>query len=254
MRIAIVGYGKMGRIIRNLAVTQGHRVTVVIDPYVDAPEVTGRTLDGVSTAVADVAIDFSAAAGIEQRLDAYAAEHLPAVIGTTGWYDRLEEISGKFKDSDCAIMWSGNFSLGVHLFFAIVRQAALLCNSFPSYDPMVVEAHHMEKADSPSGTAAMIGTILLEALERKERVETGRLDRKRDANEIHIASLRGGYVPGTHTVMFDSPVDTIEITHRARNREGFAYGALRAAEWITNGKRGFFSLQDMLSDLMPATT
>lgn len=250
MRIAIVGYGKMGHVVREVALREGHQVVAVIDPRSDKSEVTGKVCDEASLHGADVAIEFSVPEGMEQRMLTYAEAGVPAVVATTGWYDRLEAIGKSIKASDCSIIWSGNFAIGVHLFFAIARRAAQLMDRFPAYDPVVQELFHAAKADSPSGTSLMLGNILLDELSRKDRLETGRLDRKREATEIHLSSARGGANPGTHTLIFDSPVDSIEITHRARSREGFATGALQAAAWICDGRRGFFKLEDMLKDLL----
>lgn len=253
MQIAIVGYGKMGRLVRTLAIGEGHGIAAIIDPNVHEPEVTSRSCDPGSLAGSDVAIEFSAAEGMLDRLRVYAETEIPAVIATTGWHAHLDEARGMLAKTDGAIIWSGNFALGVHLYFSIVRAAARLMDHFDQYDPSVQELFHAGKADSPSGTAVMLGNILLEELKRKEACETGRLDRKRADSEIHVSSARGGYHPGTHTVVFDSPADTIEITHRARNREGFAMGALQAAAWISDGKRGFFGLEDMLADMRDRT-
>jgi len=251
MRVAVVGYGRMGHLIRQVALGGGHSIVAIVDPYATDSEVTSKVLTKDALADAEVVIDFSVAELAVDHIQLYAKLALPAVIGTTGWYPHLPAVQEAMKATDCAIIWSGNFSLGVHLFFALARKAAALMNNFPQYDTLVHEMHHAGKADSPSGTAVMLGNILLEELEAKNQLETGRLDRKRADSEIHVSSTRGGFIPGTHTLLFDSPVDTIEITHRARNREGFAYGAVQAAAWITSGRRGFFSLDDMLTDLIP---
>lgn len=250
MRIAIVGYGKMGHVLHEAALRQGHTVVSVIDPHGSAGQITHRDLTASALSGADVAIEFSVPEGIEGRLDTYVAAKVPAVIATTGWYGQLDSITARMDGKDCAIIWSGNYAIGVHLFFAIARKAASLMNRFATYDPVVQELFHAGKGDSPSGTSLMLGKILLEELDRKERLETGRLDRKRTADEIHLSSARGGANPGTHTLIFDSPEDSIEITHRARSREGFVTGALQAAEWIRDGRKGFFTLDDMLRQLL----
>ena len=251
MRVAIIGYGKMGKLIRSLALSEGHDIVLVVDPMATENEVTSKHLEAQSFGDVDVAIDFSVPSSIIDNMRFYSEMKIPAVIGTTGWYDRMDYVKTEVASEGCALLWSGNFSLGVHLFFAIVRHAASLCNLFPAYDVMVHEWHHNAKADSPSGTASMLGEILLSQLRQKQSVETSRLDRTRRSTEIHVSSSRGGYMPGMHEVVFDSPVDTIELIHRARNREGFAYGVLRAAEWISDGRKGFFSIDDMLSDMFP---
>ncbi|HPE94304.1 4-hydroxy-tetrahydrodipicolinate reductase [anaerobic digester metagenome] len=246
MHIAIVGFGKMGRQLHEAAISSGHEVVSIIDPHVEDPRVTHRTLTSQALAGADAAIEFSAAEGIEERMNLYCETSTPAVIATTGWYDKLDSLKKLESHPGCAIIWSGNFSIGVQLFFSIVRKAASLMNNFPEYDSLVQEWFHAAKADSPSGTAVMLGNILTQQLNAKDKLETARLDRRREKQEIHISSVRGGYSPGVHTVLFDSPVDTIELTHTARNRDGFVSGALKAATWITAEKHGFFSIDDML--------
>ena len=246
MHIAIVGFGKMGRQLHEAAISSGHEVVSIIDPHVEDPRVTHRTLASQALAGADAAIEFSAAEGIEERMNLYCETSTPAVIATTGWYDKLDSLKKLESHPGCAIIWSGNFSIGVQLFFSIVRKAASLMNNFPEYDSLVQEWFHAAKADSPSGTAVMLGNILTQQLNAKDKLETARLDRRREKQEIHISSVRGGYSPGVHTVLFDSPVDTIELTHTARNRDGFVSGALNAETWITAEKHGFFSIDDML--------
>lgn len=249
MQIAIVGFGRMGHVVYQSAIRGGHKVVSVIDPHSNAPEVTAKTCTVDSLNEAEVVIEFSVPENVEDRMRTYTKAKIPAVVATTGWYDRLESIRKEFSDTDCSIIWSGNFAIGVHLFFSIIRQASALMDKFPTYDPVVQELFHAGKGDSPSGTSLMIGNIMLEELDRKDRLESARLDRKRADSEIHLSSARGGSNPGTHTVIFDSPVDSIEITHRARSREGFAAGAIQAATWIGDGRRGFFSLDDMLAEL-----
>ena len=249
MRIAIVGFGKMGHVVFDRAQRAGHEVVAVIDPHSTSPQITARECSVTSLKGSEVVIEFSVADGIEERLQTYVEAKVPAVIATTGWYDRKEAITKKMESSDCSIIWSGNFAIGVHLFFRIVRTAAHLANKIGDYDPVVQEWFHAGKGDSPSGTSSMLGAILLEELDAKTALETGRLDRKRTPNEIHLSSARGGANPGTHTLIFDSPADSIEITHRARNRDGYVAGALQAANWMRSGKKGFFTLDDMLAEV-----
>lgn len=249
MRIAIVGYGRMGHVVRELALREGNEVVSIIDPHAQDPEVTAKVLDAQGIKGADAVIEFSVPEGIEDRIRCYVESGIPAVIATTGWYDRMESIRDSMQDGGCSIIWSGNFAIGVHLFFSIARHAAKMMDKFPVYDPVVQELFHAGKGDSPSGTSLMLGNILLEELSGKDRLESARLDRKRKDSEIHLSAARGGSNPGTHTLIFDSPVDSIEITHRARSREGFASGALQAAAWIADGRKGFFSIDDMMADL-----
>ncbi len=251
MNIGIVGYGRMGRMVRQVAQDAGITIGAVIDPCAAGAEVTSSVLSLPALQGCDAVIDFSIPSCAVEHIAFYARNGIPAVIGTTGWYDQLPAVTQIVSGCpDCAIIWSGNFSLGVHLFFEIVRNAAAMVNAFDDYDVLVHELHHGAKADSPSGTAQMLGEILLSQLDRKDSIVTQRLDRKIQANEMHVSSTRGGFFPGTHTVYFDSPVDTIEITHTARSREGFARGAVKAASWIASGRRGFFTLDDMMASML----
>lgn len=249
MRIAVVGYGKMGKLIRSEALVKGHTVSAVIDPASLDAEVTAANVDAQSLEGCDVAIDFTHPSVVVDHIMLYARLGIPAVIGTTGWYDRLAQVGEAVADTDCAIIYSGNYSLGVALFLQVVKQAARLFSRSGVYDPFLTEIHHAQKADSPSGTALMLATSVLEAFEGKHTIVEETLHQKREEDAIHLASVRGGWVPGTHTVYFDSPQDTIELTHRARSREGFAVGAVQAAAWIASGRKGFFTLDDLLNDV-----
>jgi 4-hydroxy-tetrahydrodipicolinate reductase len=171
------------------------------------------------------------------------------VIGTTGWYDRMPEVESMINKNKVGAIWSGNFSIGVNVFFRIVESAASLFNNIHDYDAMVHEIHHNQKADSPSGTASMIGKIILKNMSRKNKIITDKLERKIEPNELHISSVRVGTVPGTHEVLFDSAADTIELKHTARTREGFALGAVMAAEFIAD-KKGFYGIEDLMNNLI----
>ena len=247
MNIAISGYGRMGKLIRKIAEEQGHTVCAVIDPA--AEEASFKEISNESLSDADVVIDFSIPESAVENVKRTAKAGVNMVMGTTGWYDNMEEVRKTVEDSGIGLIWSGNFSTGVNLFFSIVRSAASIINYFDSYDPFIHEYHHKNKADSPSGTAAMIGEIILEEIDRKSRVVTESLKRKIEAEELHISSTRGGSVPGTHIVTFDSAVDTIELKHTARGREGFASGAVAAAGWIKH-RSGFYGIENMMKDII----
>lgn len=249
MRIALVGYGKMGRMIQSVALAQGYEIGAIIDPVAPEGEVTGRSINAESLDGCDVVIDFTHPSVVCDHIVLYAKLGIPAVIGTTGWYDRLDQVRQAIEGTECAIIYSGNYSLGVALFLQVVRQASLLFAKSGLYDPFLTEIHHAQKADSPSGTATMLAQSVLDAFPTKSTIEAETQHQKRDESAIHLASVRGGWVPGTHTVYFDSPQDTIELTHRARSREGFAVGAVRSAFWIADGRKGFFTLDDMLEDV-----
>jgi len=250
MKVAIVGYGKMGKLIRREALGLGHEVVAVIDPFARQPEVTDDHLDASTLNGCTVAIDFTQPSVVVDNIVLYARLGIPAVIGTTGWDDRLESVREAIDEQECSIIYSGNFSLGVALFFQIVKEASRLFAKSGLYDPFIQETHHAQKVDSPSGTALMLAQMVLDNTPDKGTITSEALHRRREEDEIHVASVSGGSVPGTHTVTYDSQDDTIELTHRARSREGFATGALKAASWIADGRKGFFTLDAMFEDVL----
>lgn len=246
LRLGLVGYGRMGRIVHRLAEERGHRVTAIVDPH--APEATASALGSDLLEQVDAVIDFSVPATAQEHLLFYGRTGLPAVVGTTGWYDELPAIQAELQGTDAAIVWSGNFSIGVRLFSRLAAHAAGLFAPFTQYDALLHEFHHAGKADSPSGTALELAQAVQSEWARQSEVQTARLDRVRRPEELHLSSTRGGAIPGTHMVIFDSPADTVELIHRARTREGFAAGAVQSAEWVV-GRRGFFTLEQLLDDV-----
>jgi len=249
VNLAINGYGRMGKLIRNCALERGHSVTAVIDPFVDLPEITSRELSIESIGSAELVIDFTIPSSALKNIEIIAQAGANAVIGTTGWYESVEIAEKIVSAAGTGLLWSGNFSLGVNVLFHLVRAAGKIMNKIPEYDSMVHEFHHSGKADSPSGTAVMLSSILLEEIEQKRTIVTDSLSRKILPDELHVSSTRGGSIPGTHSILFDGEDDTIEITHRARNRNGFALGAVKAAEWM-QGKTGFYSIDDMMKSIL----
>lgn len=247
MRVAIVGYGSMGREVEKVLLDRGHTVSARIDPAASAAE--SRTLTAEIAKASDMAIEFSHAEAVIDNVKSYARFGLSAVSGTTGWYGKLEEVKALVTSSSIGYLYGSNFSIGAHLFFALVAAATELANPCPEYDIMGWEVHHKRKKDSPSGTALTLARIVTGKSERKKKVVTERLDRAPAADELHFASIRGGEVPGTHTILLDSAFDTIELTHRARSRGGFALGAVRAAEWLV-GKKGMFEVNDFIHDML----
>ncbi len=248
MRIGISGYGQMGRIIRQKALAKGFEVPEVIDPHGAAAEVTAREIASISGPL-DVIIDFTHPQAVVDNIERCGQLKLPAVIGTTGWYDQMDRVAAIVEKTDIGLIWSGNFSLGVNLLFQLVETASLIMNRFPQYDAAVHEYHHRHKADSPSGTAQMLGEIIIEKLDRKKAVVHELKGRRIEEHELHLSSTRGGSIPGTHQVIFDSDVDDIILEHRARSREGFAEGALVAAQWIC-GRKGLFSINEMMKSVI----
>lgn len=226
MNIALIGYGKMGKLLETIAVAKGHAIIARIDPHLATKAITADLI-----APADICIDFSRPDGAISNLRACAALGKNVVIGTTGWEAQRKEAEAIVADSGIGCLHSANFSLGVNLFMAIVAQAAQLIGPFDDYDVAGYECHHNQKLDAPSGTAKALTEVLLDHLSPKKAFE--------------FASIRCGSIPGTHTILFDSASDTITLTHQARNREGFARGAITAAEWLQN-KQGWYTLQDLL--------
>ncbi len=219
MRLLIVGYGKMGRLVEELAVTQGMEIASRID--VD---------DGDWSAPADVAIDFSTAAALGTNFQRYLDRKLPAVIGTTGWSELEPAYRAAAERAGLGVVASANFSIGVNLFELIVADAARMMRAHPLYGAWIHELHHATKRDAPSGTALLLRDAMTRA--GYDRV-------------IDVSSSRAGTIPGTHTIGFAGPSDTIELTHVARDRRGFASGALLAAQWIKD-RHGWFSMADVL--------
>jgi 4-hydroxy-tetrahydrodipicolinate reductase len=256
MKIAIIGYGKMGKIIERLACEQGHGIAAIVDPFAEGTSILSgiKTSKSITEAEgidrADAAIEFTQPSTAATNIIALAEKKIPAVSGTTGWQEQMDEVRVAIEANKSALLWSSNFSIGVNLFYRVAWYAAALMNEFPEFDIGAFESHHNKKIDSPSGTAKILAEGVIERIDRKKKIIWETLDRRPEAEELHFPSLRVGFMPGRHSLFFDSAADTIEITHNARNREGFASGAIRAAEWLCEGKRqGVFTFDDMLSDI-----
>lgn len=247
MNAAIVGYGRMGREVEAALKKRGHDIVVRIDPVdqmADSSTVDSKSLDGV-----DVAIEFSSASAVPANAAAYAGSGVSAVVGTTGWDKEISSVRSAVSDAAIGYVRGSNFSIGAHLFFTFAAHAAKLLNAVPDYDVFAYEIHHNKKGDSPSGTALTLAEAIIHNLKRKTRIQTEAVHGTIAPDELHVASVRGGAEPGTHTMVIDSAADTIEIRHRARNRSGFALGAVMAAEWV-QGKQGFFSVEDFIRDIL----
>ncbi|MCK5282580.1 MAG: 4-hydroxy-tetrahydrodipicolinate reductase [Nanoarchaeota archaeon] len=243
MKIAIVGYGRMGKEVEAIAKSKEHEV-VTIDPNcrADFPEINEESMKNV-----DAAIDFTIPETALKNAKLYNQLKINTVMATTGWYDKMEEM--KSNVSDIGFIWAGNFSIGVNVLFRILDCASKIINNIDSYDISAFEMHHKGKKDSPSGTAKMLADIILKNVDRKKKLATEKLNREIAEDELHFASMRGGSIPGTHKIIFDSEADTIEITHTARNRSGFAVGSVMAAEWI-KGKKGFYNIDDLMNEII----
>lgn len=231
MHISLVGFGKMGQMIASIA--EPGSIVSIIDPV--HPNATHREISLEALQAADVVIDFSTPSVVLENIRRVAALKKNMVVGTTGWYEQINIAQDIVKQEGIGFLYASNFSIGVQLFLRIVKNAGELFSKVPQYDCFVHELHHQEKKDAPSGTALSIGKILQKTMPMK-------------ASSLQISATRGGAIPGTHEVYFDSDVDTIELRHQARSRLGFARGALEAAAWIKD-KNGFFTIDDYLQSL-----
>lgn len=242
MKIALLGYGKMGQIIERFALERGHEIVMKIG-IDNLDELTIQNLKK-----ADMAIDFSApAAAIDNIYKCFEAG-VPVVVGTTGWYGKLQEVKNDCLAGNNTLLYGSNFSVGVNLFFHLNKVLAKLMNNYPAYEVQVEEIHHTQKLDSPSGTAMTLAEGIIDQVKRKsewinEVVGTPIPDVIKN-DQLLIESHRIENVPGTHTVVYSSEVDDIEIKHTAHNRAGFALGAVIAAEWLHN-KSGFYNISDI---------
>ena len=236
MRIALVGYGKMGHMIESVARLAGHDVVVTVDVIAGDADVLVASGDGA--AVADVVrksgaegvIEFSHPSSVVSNLKSLVPLGIPVVCGTTGWAESEDEIERLCAETGGTCMRSSNFSIGVNSFYRIVEEAARIMAEYGEYDVAVWEAHHNQKADSPSGTALEVARRVMAGNKAKTEMVFDAFHERPRACELHVSSTRVGATPGTHTVFFDSPADTIELTHRARSREGFARGSVVALE------------------------
>jgi len=247
MNIAIIGYGKMGRAIHEVAKENKINVVSIIDPT--DPEATHREITHEALKNVDVALDFSRADAVVSNVEKLAKLKRNIVMGTTGWYDKINIVKKIVEENEIGFIYSPNFSIGVNLFFAMINKAAELFNKAKWYDVYVYEIHHNKKIDYPSGTALQIANILLSKIERKKKILAEVINRRIEPEELHVASIRAGHVFGLHVVGFDSEFDNIELKHEAKNRKGFALGALLAAKWIIN-KKGFYNFIDVFSELI----
>ncbi len=232
MKIGLFGYGKMGKMIEQIALERGHQIVAKVD--VDAKDVDFTTMD--------VAIDFSTPAAAYQNITDCFENGVPVISGTTGWLERYQEAIDICEKNGGAFIYASNFSLGVNLFFELNTQLARMMSNLEEYKVSMEEIHHTQKLDAPSGTAI----TLAEAIMDNSSYKNWQLESAQEESTIPITSKREGMVPGTHTISYESDVDKLEIKHVAHNRKGFALGAVVAAEWI-QGKTGVFSMKDVLN-------
>jgi 4-hydroxy-tetrahydrodipicolinate reductase len=234
MKLALIGYGAMGRLVVRLAAEQGHDVGLTLT----SPDAS-RRVDELAEKLraCDVAVDFSVAAAALKNVEICARAGVPLVEGTTGWQAQLNDVRRVVTEHDGALVYGANFSVGVQVFYRIAARAAELFRALDSYDAFIEEAHHKRKRDAPSGTAIQLRDIVAENLGR----------------EVPVASTRAGYIPGTHRLGFDSAADQIALTHTARSREGFAAGALLAAQWIV-GRKGVYEFSEVFEEIVRPQT
>ena len=230
MKIALLGYGKMGKTIERLAKERGHEIIFRIT----------EDLEKYDLQKADVAIDFSVPDAAFNNITTCFRQQIPVVSGTTGWLQQYDDAVKICEENNSAFIYASNFSLGVNLFFELNKQLAQMMKNFPEYKVGIEEIHHTQKLDAPSGTAITLAEQILETSEKK----AWKLDAVAE-DELPITAKRIENVPGTHIISYDSPVDTIKIEHIAHSRDGFALGAIVAAEWLQH-KKGIFSMKDVL--------
>jgi len=237
MRIALVGYGKMGKAIEEIAVNRGHEIVLKIDEY-NLSDFSKKNI-----AAANVAIEFTGPHSAYDNVKKALEFDIPIVCGSTGWLEKLNEIKKLCTDRKGSFIYASNFSVGVNIFFEINKKLAALMNLQKDYEVQVTEVHHTRKKDAPSGTAITIAELILENLKRKRTWVNHISD---NVEDLEIISERIDPAPGIHKVKYSSAVDDIEIIHTAHSRQGFALGAVLAAEFIQD-KKGIFSMKDVLS-------
>jgi 4-hydroxy-tetrahydrodipicolinate reductase len=246
MKIALIGYGKMGKAIESLMSSRGHEAILKIDEH-NRPSLTAAQLSE-----ADVAIEFTGPETAVENLALCREAGIPVVCGSTGWLKEWEPVKQAFEAAGGTLLYASNFSVGVNIFFALNRKLAELMNPHPEYDVALTEIHHTAKRDAPSGTAITLAEGILGAMERKKvwvnhtGARSGEVNHPRaDSEELEVISERIDPAPGTHKVRYHSDIDDIEIIHTAHSRMGFALGALLAAEYI-KGKKGIFTMKEVL--------
>lgn len=238
MKVALIGYGKMGKEIEKILVGRGHSIGLIID--MDNPhDLNPEKLKGI-----DVAIEFSTPSTAYGNVRKCIENRVPIVCGTTAWLDKYDEAVRFCEEKDSAFFYASNYSIGVNVFFKINRELARLMNKFAEYDVTIEEVHHTQKKDAPSGTAITLAEGVLAELDRKEKWMCGTTT---VPEELEIGAIRRSVVPGIHTVTYESEADVITIDHTAKSRIGFAMGAVAAAEFLC-GKKGVYSMDDLMGE------
>lgn len=236
MKIALIGYGKMGHEIEKIAIDRGHTIVSIIDMN------NVSDFDSAAFKSADVAIEFSTpASALDNYRKAFAAG-VPVVAGTTGWLEHIDEVKNACEKDGKTFFYASNYSLGVNIFFAVNKYLAKIMNDYPNYNVRMEEVHHIHKLDAPSGTAITLAEGVVENIDRKDQWT---LENEVKDSDLAIHCIREGEVPGIHEIIYESEADIISIKHDAKSRKGFALGAVVAAEF-TKGKKGFLGMKDML--------
>jgi 4-hydroxy-tetrahydrodipicolinate reductase len=236
MKIAIIGYGKMGKIIEEALIARGHSIGLIIDLDNQA-DLTVQNLTGH-----DVAIEFTTPSSAYQNISVCFDADIPVVSGTTGWLDRVPEIKKRCLQENNALVYSSNFSIGVNILFQINSHLAKLIEPFNNYKPRIEEIHHLKKLDAPSGTAISLAQQVINEI---KQLKSWKLADTSESQTLSIKAIRADDITGIHEVIYESDVDTISIRHSAKNRKGFVHGVMMAAEFIIN-KKGFFTMEDVL--------
>ena len=239
MKIALLGYGKMGREVEKTASHRGHEITLIIDSTEDWKKLGSKLTE------ADVAIEFTTRQSVIDNIHHCFDTGIPVVVGTTGWMESLPAIRTECLDRGCSLFYAPNFSIGVNLFFELNKFLASKMSEWTGYEISLEETHHIHKQDAPSGTAIVLANDIIRLIGRKEKWVKEAAESSAD---IGIRSVRMEDVTGTHKVIYDSEEDMIEIVHTAKNRKGFSQGAILAAEWLT-WKNGFYEMNDLLQNL-----
>ena len=237
MNIALIGYGKMGKEIEQVALSRGHKITLLVDAH------NAKTYSKADLQTADVAIEFSTPESAIDNIYKSFDAGIPIVVGTTGWNNRLEEVKKNCLEKKQTLFYASNYSIGVNLFFKLNQFLAKLMNGYQGYQVSLEEIHHTHKLDSPSGTAISLANQMIEQLDVKQKWINSITSNK---NELAIISKRLDEVPGTHSITYKSTEDEISISHVAYSRKGFALGAVVAAEWIKDKKSGMYGMEQLM--------
>lgn len=236
MNIALIGYGKMGKEIESIALQRGHNLVAI---YSSNKTISTEIL---KTQAIDCAIEFTKPEAAVANIEHCFAANIPVVVGTTGWYQKLNHVKQLCSEQNQALLYASNFSLGVTIFFELNKKLAQLMQEYPNYEVSMQEIHHLQKLDAPSGTAITLANDLLDILPNKTKWVN---EVSKSKNEIGIESLRIEGIPGSHSINYSSEIDSIQIKHTAHNRKGFALGAVIAAEWLIN-KKGVHEMKHVL--------